>query len=83
MELNVHRRTVSGYPLLKALCFYSVPLASRSVSSRDVMVRPDCSTGECAGNMVLSRVPGSTEKDYARLEEYERVREILLAGPDL
>ena len=32
-------------------------------------------------NMDLSRIPSPTEKDYARLKEYERVREILMAGP--
>jgi (p)ppGpp synthase/HD superfamily hydrolase len=31
-------------------------------------------------NMDLSRIPEPTEKDFARLREYEQVREILLAG---
>lgn len=32
-------------------------------------------------NMDLSRIPNPTEADFARLEEYKRVREILVAGP--
>ena len=36
---------------------------------------------DVADNMDLSRIPSPTEKDYARLKEYERVREILMAGP--
>jgi len=31
-------------------------------------------------NMDLGRIPQPTEKDFARLKEYEKVREILLAG---
>jgi hypothetical protein len=31
-------------------------------------------------NMDLSRIPNPTEADFARLEEYKRVKEILLAG---
>ncbi|MEC4747704.1 HD domain-containing protein [Methylomicrobium sp. Wu6] len=31
-------------------------------------------------NMDLSRIPEPTEKDFARLREYQAVREILLAG---
>ena len=31
-------------------------------------------------NMDMSRIPNPTEKDFARLREYEQVREILLAG---
>ncbi|HEY5761325.1 MAG TPA: HD domain-containing protein [Steroidobacter sp.] len=33
-----------------------------------------------AENMDLSRISNPTQKDYDRLEEYKRVREILLAG---
>ncbi|GEM_PF-4269104 len=29
-------------------------------------------------NMNLGRIPNPTEKDFARMEEYEKVREILL-----
>ena len=36
---------------------------------------------DVADNMDLSRIPRPTEKDYARLKEYEQVREILMAGP--
>jgi guanosine-3',5'-bis(diphosphate) 3'-pyrophosphohydrolase len=36
---------------------------------------------DVSDNMDLSRIPSPTEKDYARLKEYERVREILMAGP--
>ena len=36
---------------------------------------------DVSDNMDLSRIPDPTEKDYSRLEEYKRVREILLAGP--
>lgn len=35
-----------------------------------------------AENMDLSRISKPTEKDYERLKEYERVREILLGGSD-
>jgi guanosine-3',5'-bis(diphosphate) 3'-pyrophosphohydrolase len=33
-------------------------------------------------NMDMGRIPSPTDKDYSRLEEYKRVREILLAGPE-
>jgi guanosine-3',5'-bis(diphosphate) 3'-pyrophosphohydrolase len=33
-----------------------------------------------AENMDLSRIPHPTEKDHARVEEYRRVREVLLAA---
>ncbi|MDR2209539.1 MAG: hypothetical protein LBE22_11275 [Azoarcus sp.] len=33
-----------------------------------------------ADNMDLSRIPHPTRKDYERLEEYKRIREILLAS---
>ena len=36
---------------------------------------------DVADNMDLSRISCPTEKDYARFKEYERVREILMAGP--
>jgi GTP diphosphokinase / guanosine-3',5'-bis(diphosphate) 3'-diphosphatase len=36
---------------------------------------------DVAGNIDLSRIPSPTSKDHARLEEYERIRQILLAGP--
>ena len=36
---------------------------------------------DVSDNMDLSRIASPTEKDYARLKEYERVREILMAGP--
>jgi len=36
---------------------------------------------DLADNMDLSRIPNPTAKDHARLEEYKRVRQILLAGP--
>jgi (p)ppGpp synthase/HD superfamily hydrolase len=36
---------------------------------------------DVSDNMDLSRISDPTEKDYARLEEYKQVREILLAGP--
>jgi guanosine-3',5'-bis(diphosphate) 3'-pyrophosphohydrolase len=36
---------------------------------------------DLADNMNLSRIPNPTSKDHARLEEYKRVRQILLAGP--
>ena len=35
---------------------------------------------DVADNMDMSRIPNPTEKDYARLSEYETVRKILLAG---
>ena len=35
---------------------------------------------DVADNMDMSRIPNPTEKDHARLKEYEQVREILLAG---
>jgi len=35
---------------------------------------------DVADNMDLSRIPIPTPKDHARLEEYERVRRVLLAG---
>ena len=31
-------------------------------------------------NMDLSRIPVPTEKDYARLKEYEQVRQVLIAS---
>ena len=37
---------------------------------------------DVADNMDLSRIPHPTAKDYARLEEYKVVREILLTGPN-
>jgi (p)ppGpp synthase/HD superfamily hydrolase len=37
---------------------------------------------DVSDNMDLSRIPEPTEKDFARLEEYKQVREILLAGPE-
>ena len=37
---------------------------------------------DVSDNMDLSRIPSPTEKDHARQEEYKRVRDILLAGPD-
>ena len=40
-----------------------------------------CKIADVSDNMDLSRIPSPTEKDYARLKEYERVREILMAGP--
>jgi guanosine-3',5'-bis(diphosphate) 3'-pyrophosphohydrolase len=36
---------------------------------------------DLADNMDLSRIANPTSKDYARVEEYKRVRQILLAGP--
>ena len=36
---------------------------------------------DVADNMDLSRIPSPTSKDHARLEEYKRVRQILVAGP--
>lgn len=36
---------------------------------------------DVADNMDLSRIAKPTEKDYARIKEYEQVRAILLAGP--
>lgn len=35
--------------------------------------------GDVADNMILARIPQPTEKDFARLREYELVRAILLA----
>ncbi len=35
---------------------------------------------DVADNMNVSRISNPTEKDHARLKEYERVREILLTG---
>jgi (p)ppGpp synthase/HD superfamily hydrolase len=35
---------------------------------------------DIADNMDLSRIPHPTEKDYARIREYEQVRAILLAS---
>ncbi len=35
---------------------------------------------DIAENMDLSRIPNPTDKDFARLREYEQVRAILLAG---
>jgi len=35
---------------------------------------------DVSDNMDLSRIPSPTEKDYARLREYEQVRAILLAA---
>lgn len=35
-----------------------------------------------AENMDLSRIPNPTSKDLARLDEYKKVREILLEGED-
>ena len=37
---------------------------------------------DVSDNMDLSRIPSPTEKDHARQEEYKRVRDILVAGPD-
>jgi len=36
---------------------------------------------DVADNMDLSRIPSPTSRDHARLEEYKRVRQVLLAGP--
>lgn len=33
-------------------------------------------------NMDLRRIPNPTRNDYARLEEYRKVEQILLAGPE-
>ena len=37
---------------------------------------------DVADNMDMSRIPNPTEKDYARLREYEQVQAILLAAGD-
>ena len=37
---------------------------------------------DVADNMDLSRIPNPSDKDYARLEEYKQVREILRAEPE-
>ena len=36
---------------------------------------------DVADNMDMSRIPNPTSRDHARLEEYKRVRQVLLAGP--
>ena len=36
---------------------------------------------DVADNMDMRRIPNPTSRDHARLEEYKRVRQILLAGP--
>jgi GTP diphosphokinase / guanosine-3',5'-bis(diphosphate) 3'-diphosphatase len=38
---------------------------------------------DVADNMNLARIPNPTEKDFARLKEYEQVRAILLQGVPL
>ena len=38
---------------------------------------------DVADNMDLNRIPSPTTKDFARLEEYERVRQILIDGEPL
>ena len=38
---------------------------------------------DVSDNMDLSRIPSPTEEDFARIEEYKRVREILLAGVEV
>lgn len=35
---------------------------------------------DVADNMDMSRIPNPTERDYARLKEYERVHEILISA---
>ena len=37
---------------------------------------------DVADNMNLDRIPNPTQKDYARIEEYKKVRKILRRGPD-
>ena len=49
--------------------------AARNAVARQVKL------ADVADNMDLSRIPSPTPKDHARLEEYKRVRRVLLAGP--
>ena len=55
-----------------------IDAAKRAV--RDPIAR-QVKLADLADNMDMSRIPNPTSKDHARLEEYKRVREILLAGP--
>jgi len=57
--------------------------ASRIDAARKAVQNPIARVvklADVADNSDLSRIPNPTEKDHARLKEYEQVREILLAG---
>lgn len=58
---------------------------SREAAARRAVVNPiarNVKLADVTDNMDLSRIPNSTEADFARLEEYKRVKAILLAGPN-
>ena len=57
---------------------------SREAAARRAVTNPIARAvklADVADNMDLGRIPNPTEADFERLEEYKRVREILLAGP--
>lgn len=57
---------------------------SRASAARRAVANPiarNVKLADVADNMDLNRIPNPTEADFARLEEYRRVKAILLAGP--
>ncbi len=57
---------------------------SREAAAQRAVANPiarNVKLADVSDNMDLSRIPHPTEADFSRLKEYERVKEILLAGP--
>ncbi len=55
-----------------------IDAAKRAVQNK---IARQVKLADVADNMDLSRIPNPTSQDYARLEEYQRVFQILKAGP--
>ena len=74
-----------GFPattLAAVRALTKLPGESRMEAAARAAVNPVARTvklADNAENMDISRIANPTEKDYARLKEYERVRELLLS----
>jgi len=76
MEEGFHEEVIEAVRALTKLDGESrIDAAKRAV--RNPIAR-EVKLADVADNMDMSRIPNPTEKDYARLREYEKVREILL-----